>query len=163
MGRRGPVVMSAGSLRARAATLTGSAGNSARSSLQHSRPVRSSRLPAARITRGGPEVLQSLAIRDVHLLPVAPALPLLTGKMTVVPGCVPVMGDPAVRMPVADLHRAALTCVPVMAELLLQDVLMCVRGAIGVRVRFRLRSAIRFPTGVRPDSGTMVTTISDIG
>lgn len=48
MGRCDPVVMNAGSRPAPAATLTGSVGNSAHSSLQHSHPVRSSRLPAGR-------------------------------------------------------------------------------------------------------------------
>ncbi len=48
MGRCDPVVMNAGSQPAPAATLTGSADSSARSSLQHSRPVHSSRLPADR-------------------------------------------------------------------------------------------------------------------
>lgn len=155
MGRCDPVVMNAGSRPAPAATLTGSEGNSARSSLQHSRPVRSSRLPAGR------------AVSHV------PALPLLTGKMTVVlgirfvpgivRGCVPVMGDLAALVPWADLRRAARMSVPGMARLQFRDVLMYVPAAIGVLDRFRLRSAIRFLIGVRPASGTVAGIISVTG
>jgi len=57
MGRCGPVVMNAGSRPAPAATLTGSAGSGALSSLRHNRPVHSSRLPADRAVSHVPEGL----------------------------------------------------------------------------------------------------------
>lgn len=84
-------------------------------------------------------------------------------RPVLVRGCVPVMGDLAALVPWADLRRAARMSVPAMAWLQLRAVPMYVLAAIGVLDRFRLRSAIRFLIGVRPDSGTTVTTISDIG
>lgn len=159
------MAMNAGSLHAQAAMRTGSVGSSARSSLQRSRPALNSRLPADRAVSLVPAVLSSLGIRDVLLRHPVPAVPLLTGKTTVsrvvrfvpeiVLECVLVMGDPDAR-----------TCVQAMVGLQLPAVRMSVPGVAGVLAPGRfplLHIGIRFPTGVRPDSGTAAGIISAIG
>ena len=73
------------------------------------------------------------------------------------------MGDLAVLVPWADLRRAARMSVPGMARLQFRAVPMYVLAAIGVLDRFRLRSAILYPIGARPASGTAAGIISDIG